>query len=96
MAYNELDNKGKTFYRLRGDRVSARTINTERRKTVPVNGLSSLDGLPVGTQDRRKDKKWERRINNMKFVKNHPISVPYWCVTIIVGAWLQGWIHLGF
>lgn len=96
MAHNRLDNKRKILYRLGDGRVFARIINSKRRKTVPVNGLLSLDGIPIGTQDGKEDNKWERRINDMKFIKSHPLSVPYWCVTMIFGAWLQGWIHLGF
>jgi hypothetical protein len=101
----ELYERNKRDVSLRAWRIGvpSRIGNRECREAVFIDGLLSLDGIPIGIEGRGSAAKWEGREviftrGTQRAVKKlcryRIISTTYLSVFTLLGLWLQGWINV--
>ncbi len=94
----KLNNERQNIRSTRSSGVHARASGVTNRKAVYLDGFFGFDGIPIGLEGRREDQRDKGRKRTgwkiMKFLKKHPLCVPYFSVAFIVGLFLQGWLHV--
>lgn len=78
-----------------GNRISSRITNSSGGKTVSIDGIIGVDGIPIGVERRGKNHK-ERKVTGKERIKYivfyRSFSIAYWVFVLFVGSWWSGWL----
>ena len=90
-------NEGSSSIRYWGNRVLARTNYSSRGTAISLNSISGFDGLstsiPRGRQGTETIGGLGQERKKMKHLKRHPVTTTWCLMAVIIGSYLQGWLH---
>lgn len=73
--------------------IPSRTVHRTSGQAIPIDSISSLDGLPISLEGRGEVKgEIRNRGKIMKFISSHALVIVWVSTLLSIGAYFQGWL----